>query len=44
MSAEFNQDRVILICATLIIDKDGAELQFLYHLCLSSQNTPASQY
>lgn len=42
MSDAFNQDKGILICASSVIDKDGAELHFMYHFCLSPQDTLAS--
>lgn len=44
MSADFNQDKGILIYASPVIDKDGAELHFTYHFCLSPEDTLASLY
>lgn len=44
MSADFNQDKDILIYPSSVIDKDGAELHFMYHFCLSPQDTLASLY
>lgn len=44
MSADFNQDKGILIYVSSVIDKDGAELHFTYHFCLSPEDTVVSLY